>query len=278
MIAIALALGSSVAWGTSDFLAGTRTRRMGVLSVLVLSQATSAGIVVVLTAATVAPAPAMEHLLFAALAGLTDGLMLFCLYRAMAVGNMSLVAPLAGCGAIVPLAATLAGGDALTLLQLSGVVVALCGTVIAARETAPGPAATALIAGAGLALAASLFDGVSILAMDAAVDGGATWAVLVDRLAALALLAGAAAHGRATVRGSRRDVRAVVAIGVLDVIAQLLFAVALTRGHVGVVAALGTLYPVTTVLLAGTLLREYPDRIQRVGVGACLAGVVMLSV
>jgi drug/metabolite transporter (DMT)-like permease len=278
VIAIALALGSSVAWGTSDFLAGTRTRRLGVLSVLVLSQATSAGIVVVLTAATVAPPPAAEHLLFAALAGLTDGLMLFCLYRAMAVGNMSLVAPLAGCGAIVPLAATLAGGDSLTLLQLGGVVVALCGTVIAARETAPGPAATALIAGAGLALAASLFDGVSVLAMDAAVDGGTTWAVLVDRLAALALLAGAAAHVRATVRGSRRDARAVVAIGVLDVIAQLLFAVALTRGHVGVVAALGTLYPVTTVLLAGTLLREYPDRIQRVGVGACLAGVVMLSV
>jgi uncharacterized membrane protein len=98
VIAIALALGSSVAWGTSDFLAGTRTRRMGVLSVLVLSQATSAGIVVVLTAATVAPPPAAEHLLFAALAGLTDGLMLFCLYRAMAVGNMSLVAPLAGWG------------------------------------------------------------------------------------------------------------------------------------------------------------------------------------
>jgi drug/metabolite transporter (DMT)-like permease len=178
----------------------------------------------------------------------------------------------------VPLAATLAGGDSLTLLQLGGVVVALCGTVIAARETAPGPAASALIAGAGLALAASLFDGASILAMDAAVDGGTTWAVLVDRLAALALLAGAAAHVRATVRGSRRGASAVVAIGVLDVIAQLLFAVALTRGHVGVVAALGTLYPVTTVLLAGTLLREYPDRIQRVGVGACLAGVVMLSV
>jgi drug/metabolite transporter (DMT)-like permease len=78
--------------------------------------------------------------------------------------------------------------------------------------------------------------------------------------------------------GLPRGHSAVVAIGVLDVIAQLLFAVALTRGHVGVVAALGTLYPVTTVLLAGTLLREYPDRIQRVGVGACLAGVVMLSV
>lgn len=71
---------------------------------------------------------------------------------------------------------------------------------------------------------------------------------------------------------------AVVAIGLLDAIAQLLFAVALTRGHIGVLAALGTLYPITTVLLAGTLLRERPDRVQRVGVSACLAGVLMLSV
>ena len=277
MIVVALALGSSIAWGTSDFLAGTHTRRMGVLGVLVLSQAASSAIVLVLTVATVTSPPATEHLLFAALAGLTDGLMLFCLYRAMAVGNLSLVAPLAGCGAIVPLAATLVDGGSLTGLQLAGVAVALCGTVIAARETAPGPAATALIAGAGLALAASLFDGVSILAIDAAVDGGTTWAVLVDRLVVLALFAGAAAQGGAALRATGRDTRAVVAIGVLDAIAQLLFAHALIRGQIGVVAALGTLYPVTTVLLAGTLLRERPDPIQRVGVGACLAGVLMLS-
>ena len=278
MIAAALALGSSVAWGASDFLAGTRARRMAVLAVLLLSQCTSAAIVLALTVIDGAPPPAAGHLLFAAAAGVTDGAMLFCLYRAMAIGNMGVVAPLAGCGAIVPLAVTVAIGDGLSALQLAGIAVALCGTMIAARETAPGPAATALIAGAGLALAASLFDGVSILAMDAAADGGAIWAVLVDRLAAVALLAGVAAHARVRIRAGRRDATALAAIGGLDIVAQLLFAFALTRGHVGVVAALGTLYPVTTVLLAGTLLRERPDRTKRVGVGACLAGVVMLSV
>lgn len=195
MIAAALALGSSLAWGTSDFLAGTRTRWMAVLAVLLLSQGTCALIVLALTAIDGAPPPAGGHLLFAALAGVTDGAMLFCLYRAMA-----------------------------------------------------------------------------------AADGGALWAVLVDRLAAVALLAGAAAHMRVRIRAGRRDMTALAAIGALDVVAQLLFAVALTRGHVGVVAALGTLYPVMTVLLAGTLLRERPDRIQRIGVGACLAGVMMLSV
>lgn len=278
MIAAALALGSSLAWGTSDFLAGKRTRRMAVLAVLLLSQGTSALIVLVLTAVDGGPPPAAGHLLFAALAGVTDGAMLYCLYRAMAIGSMGVVAPLAGCGAIVPLAVTVATGNGLSTLQLAGVTVALCGTLIAARETAAGPAATVLIAGAGLALAASLLDGVSILAMDQAADGGAIWAVLVDRLAAVTLLAAVAAHLRVRIGAGRRDVTALAAIGLLDVVAQVLFAFALTRGHVGVVAALGTLYPVTTVLLAGVLLRERPDRIQRLGVGACLAGVMMLSV
>jgi hypothetical protein len=39
MLALGLALGASVAWGGSDFLAGLATRRLGVLGVLVLSQA-----------------------------------------------------------------------------------------------------------------------------------------------------------------------------------------------------------------------------------------------
>jgi drug/metabolite transporter (DMT)-like permease len=277
VIAVALALGSSLAWGTSDFLAGTRARRMAVLTLVILSQATSVSILAVVTAASGAPPPGAAHAAFAALAGVTDGLTLFCLYRAMAAGNMSLVAPLAGCGAVVPLAATVALGEGLSALQLAGVAVALCGTAIAAREPGATPAATALIAGAGLALAASLFDGLSILAIDAAVDGGTTWTVLIDRIAALGLVAGAAALAREPVRATARDAGPLVAIGVLDVIAQLLFAVALTRGHVGVVAALGTLYPVTTILLAGALLRERPNPIQRVGVGACLAGVLMLS-
>ena len=40
MVPVALALGASLAWGASDFLAGLKTRRLAVLWVLLVSQAT----------------------------------------------------------------------------------------------------------------------------------------------------------------------------------------------------------------------------------------------
>jgi hypothetical protein len=51
MAAVALALGASIAWGCSDFLAGLKTRQFAVLWVLLVSQGT--GLVLIL-AATIA--------------------------------------------------------------------------------------------------------------------------------------------------------------------------------------------------------------------------------
>src|SRR5688572_1182612 len=61
VVAVALALSSSLAWGTSDFLAGTRARRLAVLTVLVVSQATGAVIVLALAAIDGAPPPAASY-------------------------------------------------------------------------------------------------------------------------------------------------------------------------------------------------------------------------
>ena len=47
MTAIALALGASLAWGLSDFLAGVKTRELAVIWVLLVSQATGLALVTV---------------------------------------------------------------------------------------------------------------------------------------------------------------------------------------------------------------------------------------
>src|SRR4029450_8102126 len=70
-------------------------------------------------------------------------------------------------------------------------------------------------------------------------------------------------------RGRRRgDVPGLVLGGVLDGTATLLFATAFSRGLLSVVAVLGGLYPVVTVILAQTLLHERLARGQRLGVVA----------
>src|SRR3954468_24311707 len=133
MFAIALALGSSVAWGTADFFGGAVSRRLPVLSVTLVSQAARlAGLMVVFAARGGAFDDGSLGL--GLVSGLCGGIGLLCFYRALALGTMSVVSPLAACGAIVPLVLALAGGERPSAATLAGVVLALAGAVLAAME------------------------------------------------------------------------------------------------------------------------------------------------
>lgn len=83
---------------------------------------------------------------------------------------------------------------------------------------------------------------------------------------------------KASLPGGRLgDYAAVLGIGVLDLAAVGLFAVASTQGLVSVVSTLGSLYPVATVVLARLLLKERLTRGQLAGVTVAMAGVVAIS-
>ena len=83
--------------------------------------------------------------------------------------------------------------------------------------------------------------------------------------------------GQRTSVATRPDLNAVLAVGLLDMAANALFAAGSTLGLVSVVAVLGSLYPVTTLLLARFLLGERLHRIQRAGAVTALAGVALIS-
>jgi drug/metabolite transporter (DMT)-like permease len=69
----------------------------------------------------------------------------------------------------------------------------------------------------------------------------------------------------------------VLAVGVGDTGANALFAVASETGSDAVVAVLGSLYPVTTVLLARAFLGERLTARQAAGVALALGGAALLS-
>src|SRR5437764_457654 len=168
MLAIVLALGSSIAWGTADFFGGAVSRRLPVLSVTLISQAAGlAGLLVV----------------FAAQGGSFDE------------GSLGI-----------------------------GLVSGLCG-------------------------------GLGLLAF--------------YRALALGL--------RPPVEGPPARWLPVAGIGLLDVSANGLFALASTRGLLAVASVLGSLYPVTTVLLAHVVLGERVSTVQRTGVAIALVGVAVIS-
>ena len=94
-------------------------------------------------------------------------------------------------------------------------------------------------------------------------DGG----VYVSRVAVKASLPG----------GRFGDYAAVLGIGVLDLAAVGLFALASLEGLVSVVSTLGSLYPVATVVLARVLFKERMTRGQLLGVTIAMLGVVAIT-
>ena len=125
MAALGLAFGASLAWGGSDFLAGVASRRLGVLTVLALSQAAGLAALLVLLAASGQPAPSGQAALVAAAAGVAELVGFATLYRSLARGPMGLVAPLSSLGAVVPVVVALSAGERPGAATAAGLALAL---------------------------------------------------------------------------------------------------------------------------------------------------------
>ena len=279
MEAAVLALLGAVSWGTGDFFGGLASRRAHVLTVLVVSQAI--GLVAVATWVVLSgdSPPGLGDILPAAGAGVAGATGLAALYRGMAIGAMGIVAPISAVSPAVPLGVDLLRGDAPAALQWGGIVTALAGVVLLAREPSGGRVGRAgLAAGVSLALVAALGFGMFIVGLDAASDGGATWAVVIARTSSTLVALCAALVVSVPLRPPTSLVPAIVTVGVFDTTANVLVALATTYGSAGIVAVLSALYPLTTIVLAWIFLSERLDRTQRAGGALALAGAALVAV
>jgi drug/metabolite transporter (DMT)-like permease len=76
---------------------------------------------------------------------------------------------------------------------------------------------------------------------------------------------------------TRRETGTLVAVGAVDNLANVLFALASRTGMLALVAVLGSLYPVSTVLLARGFLHERLSRLQTAGVATAFIGVALIA-
>jgi drug/metabolite transporter (DMT)-like permease len=248
--------------------------------VLLVSQLAAFGPVVIGALAGGDPAPDGTALAWAAGAGVAGTIGIAAFYRGLAVGTMSIVAPIASTGAALPVLVGLADGERPGAVQAVGIVVAIAGVMLAGREPADphAPRPQAARSALGLALLAAVGIGLTFVALDRATAGaGVAWTLLVQRGVEVGLLVVAALVTRPPLPRARAAWGAIAALGLLDVGAQALFAVATTEGLLSIVSVLSSLYPAATVLLARTLLHERVSRLQEMGVLAILAGVVAIS-
>jgi uncharacterized membrane protein len=176
VLIVLLALAASAAWGSADFLGGRASRGVGALGVATFSKiAGAAGLAV--AAAVAGDVPSREEVGWAIGAGLFGAVGLLELYRALAIGPMSLVAPLTACGGAVPVIAALATGDVPGPLTGAGLFVAFAGALIVSRPPDDDPAIPGMKRSAllhSLVAATALGLGLTFLQQAAQAPGDAT--------------------------------------------------------------------------------------------------------
>jgi drug/metabolite transporter (DMT)-like permease len=274
-LALVLAVGSSVVWGVADFSGGSLTRRLPTLPVTVISQ--GAGFVALLVALGIRGDMGWRSFGLGLAAGIGGGVGLAAFYRALSLGTMSVVSPVAACGAVVPFAIAIATGERPSGLAVAGAVAALGGAVLASldeRRSESADRARAVTLAAVAAVALGLF--VYFLGLGSR-EGDALSTLVGARVGSLSFLVAACAVRRSSLRLPRASLAAVAAVGLADVSANALFAFASGHGLLSLVSVLGSQYPVVTVILAHLLLGERLTRGQRAGVLVALAGVAAIA-
>ncbi len=277
MLAVALALAASSCWGVADFLGGLQSRRVAIPVVLCLVEGTGLLLVLVVIAASGEPAPGTRAALLAVIAGVAGVIALACFFRALAIGTMSIVAPISATGVALPVVVGLVTGDRLSTLVAAGIAVTVTGIVLASRERHDdAERAAAGRRSIALALVAAVGFGSYFALSDAAADDSVLWLLVLSRIVPVPALA-VLARARRMRPPSRSRALVLVGAGTVDCSATALYAVANTHGALSIVAVVGSLYPVMTVVLARTFLGERIRPVQQAGVAAALAGVAMIA-
>lgn len=276
-----LALGAAAFYGAADFLGGIATRRATTIATVLTTQ--GAGLLMLLACSPLMLDQVMSRrdVLFGLLAGLTGSIGVALLYKALAIGPMSVVAPVtAVCAVIVPLVVGLVQGDSIAAAAAIGVAVAIAAIGLLGMSPAPADAPRQppadLTKGLRVALGSGIAIGGFLVSLGETSSAAGLWPLAVSRAVSIALFTALALSMRQPMLVPRAALAPAIACGGLDMVANALYLVAVREGQLSLVATLASLYPASTVLLARLVLGERLGPWQQVGVASAVAAIALI--
>jgi drug/metabolite transporter (DMT)-like permease len=276
MVAILLALASSLGYGGADFAGGLASRDAHVFRVVAV--AAPAGLVVNLLLLPVLGADwSASAVAWGAGSGLASAVAFTLLYQTLALGPMSILSPLtAVISAAIPVGVGLLEGERLGTTAALGLLIAVLAVVLvgggpSSESSRPGRLALVLAVGAGAAIAAQL------ICLHQAPAGSGLAPLLAGSVVSSIVLVGAvmALHGRIDRRPPRWGLA--IGSGALGALANLAFLLAVRSGDLSIVAVITALYPGATVVLARVVLGERLHPRKGVGLAAAALAVSLLA-
>lgn len=272
-------LGAAGLWGVGDFSGGMAVKhaRGGVgaaLRVVLLSHATSLGVLLAIALAMGDPFPHGRVLGWGIAAGVFGGLSLTAFYIALSRGEMGASAAVSGvlAAAIPAVVAGLVEGAAgwrrVVGFCVAGVAIWMIAGAKGEKEASTGWLAVGAGAGFGMYFVALKYAGA----------GGLVWPMTTARMGSIStcLLILLALRGAGTVKVTADVWKWVVGAALFDTTGNLMFVAATRAGRLDVAAVLSSLYPASTILLAGVLLKEKMTGRQGWGMAVAVGAVVLI--
>ena len=276
-MAVLFSLLSATTYGIGDFCGGMATKRASAAAVLLWSHVV--GLSLMIAAVPFVAGELTAHdLVIGAIGGLGGAAGVGLLYQALAIGPMSVVAPVTALlAAAVPVVAGGGSGERPGLGATVGMGMALVAIVLVSAEGG-GSLRPADRRGVTYAMGSGLGFGLFFVALSYTGDDAGVWPLVAARLASVTVMIVLALAGRvdATIAaGPGRPLTA--AAGALDVLANVLYLLAVHRGLLSIVSVLSSLYPVSTILLARVVLGERFIAVQRMGMALAITATIFMA-
>ena len=270
----ALSLGAAAVWGGGDFAGGIATKRANVFGVVAVAHAFGLILMLLLAWLTGEPFPPRSSLEWGVVAGVSGAFGIAALYKALAIGRMGVVAPVASViAAILPVLVGIRTEGMPDRIQLAGFALALVSIWLVARPDGEIDSHRGL----GLAVLAGVTFGLFLVAGKEAGHHGVFWPLVAARTASTLLMLLIVAFAPRDTRSLRAALVPILLSGLLDSVANAMFIAATRHGRLDVAAVLSSLYPASTVILARVLLKERLSASQNAGIVGALASVAIIS-
>lgn len=280
-IGVLSAILSALVWGSGDFVGGLAVQRSmqacssaSPFPVVLLASVSGAFLMWITGLLRGETMLTFSGILWSCGAGIFSALGIAALYKGLAKGSAALVAPTSGViGAALPVIVGSFLEGLPGRLQLVGILIGLVGIWIVSRPSERGDfEGMSLIHGATAGLG---FGGFFVLIAQVG-EGWIFLPLVVVKITAL-IFSGIILllQGDPLPRLSSNP--PALLAGILDAGGNVFYLLATNYTTLSVAALLSSMYPVSTILLAITILRQRINRVQGLGIIFCILAVALIS-
>lgn len=278
MLTALISTATAALFGSADFLGGLASRKSPALLVSAVMFATGVVIFPLVLLVMVPASVTRVDLGFGAVSGVLGMIGVLALYAGLAIGRMSIVAPitaaLSGSG---PAAYDLIRGAEVGVVGLVGMALAVVSVIVVSTTTGTVEEHGMPPRAVGLSVLAGTCFALSLIALSMTAPSSGFAPLLAARVVGTAGFALAVFVRRADMVFDASGLRLSVLTGILDAAANVTMLSAIRIGPLAVAAVVGGLYPVATMLLARVVLAERLKRHQVAGVALALVAVVLTA-